>query len=77
MSNVYTNKMRYAIRTLKNPAPIDVFIKQHEEYIELAIDKQEFDKLPTSKRLDFMAYVYDMQNVLESEGATVRVPRFL
>jgi len=65
----YTNRMRLALRTLKNPTPIPVDIAQHDDRIELQVDPELVERLPMKKRLDFFAYLNSMRDIVESEGS--------
>lgn len=70
----YTNKMRYAIRTLKNPTPIAVDVVQHNDAIELRVSSpQDFTRLAIKDRMNFMSYLHTMADYISSEGVSVYV----
>jgi hypothetical protein len=72
--NDYTNKMRMAVRTLKNPTPIPVDVVQHKDYIELRVaSSQNFSKLPLKSRMNFISYLNTMADYISSEGSRVYV----
>ncbi len=70
----YTNKMRYAVRTLKNPSPIPVDVVQHTDAIELRVASPEaFKRLAIKDRMNFISYLHTMADYISSEGARVYV----
>lgn len=72
--NDYTNKMRYALRTLKNPTTIPVDVVQHTDAIELRVAGSDaFDRLPVKDRMNFISYLHTMADYISSEGARVYV----
>lgn len=72
--NDYTNKMRYAIRTLKNPTGIPVDVVQHTEAIELRVASPEaFGRLAIKDRMNFISYLHTMADYIGSEGSRVYV----
>jgi hypothetical protein len=73
VSNKYTNRMRYALRTLKNPTPLDVSVVQQKDFIELRVDPVLFKRLGTKAKLNFISYLNDMVNIVESEGSSAVV----
>lgn len=72
MSNAYSNHTRYAIRTLKNPTSLDVFVIRRDDHIELRVAKG-YDKLPINLQLQFAGYLRDMINIIEEGGASVNI----
>jgi hypothetical protein len=73
MSNRYTNTMRRGIRTLKNPTAIPVDIVQQKEYIELRVDPVKFERLAIKTRMNFIAYVNAIADIIESEGSRAMI----
>lgn len=73
MSNNYTNTMRRGIRTLKNPTPIPVDVVQQKEYIELRVDPAKFERLPIKSRMNFIAYVNAIADIIETEGSRAMI----
>jgi len=72
--NQYTNKMRMALRTLKNPTPIPVYIVQHKDHIALRVDhKGVFDRLPLGSRMNFIAYLNSMADIIQAEGSRANI----
>lgn len=72
--NNYTNQMRLAIRTLKNPSPIPVYIVQQKDGIEIRVDhKGVFDRMTPANRLNFISYLKDVTDIIESEGSVAYV----
>ena len=72
--NDYTNKMRYAVRTLKNPTAIPVDVVQHKDAIELRVSSpQAFNRLPVKDRMNFISYLHTMADYIGSEGSRVYV----
>jgi pyruvate kinase len=70
----YTNKMRYAIRTVKNPTRIPVDVLQHTDGIELRVSStQDFKRLAIKDRMNFISYLHTMADYISSEGARVYV----
>jgi len=64
----YTNKMRTAVRTIKNPTSVPVDIALLDTHIELRVDSNKFNKLGMYRKLSFMAYLNDLCDIIKSEG---------
>jgi len=73
MSNNYTNTMRRGIRTLQNPTPIPVDIVQQKDYIELRVDPKKFERLPIKSKMNFIAYVNAIADIIDSEGSKAMI----
>lgn len=73
MSNNYTNTMRRGIRTLKNPTSIPVDVVQQKDYLELRVDAQKFQRLPIKSKMNFLAYVNAVADIIESEGSRAMI----
>jgi hypothetical protein len=72
--NEYTNRMRGAMRTLRNPTPIPVDIVQQKDHIELRVDsKGAFDRLPLASRMNFIAYLNALADIIQSEGSRANI----
>lgn len=72
--NDYTNKMRYAVRTIKNPTAIPVDVVQHTDALELRVSSPEaFKRLPVKDRMNFISYLHTMADYITSEGSRVYV----
>jgi len=72
--NDYTNTMRYAVRTIKNPTAIPVDVVQHTDAIELRVSNSDaFRKLPIKDRMNFISYLHTMADYIGSEGSRVYV----
>lgn len=72
--NDYTNKMRMAVRTLKNPTSIPVDVVQHKDALELRVSsRDEFNKLPMSSKMNFISYLHTLADYIGSEGSRVYV----
>ena len=72
--NNYTNKMRYAVRTIKNPTSIPVDVVQHADAIELRVASSDsFKRLPVKDKMNFVSYLHTMADYISSEGARVYV----
>jgi len=72
--NDYTNRMRYAIRTIKNPTAIPVDVVQHKDAIELRVSSSEaFKRLAIKDRMNFISYLHTMADYIGAEGSRVYV----
>ncbi len=72
--NDYTNKMRYAVRTLKNPTAIPVDVVQHTDAIELRVASSDaFSRLSIKDKMNFISYLHTMADYISSEGGRVYV----
>lgn len=72
--NDYTNKMRMAVRTIKNPTSIPVDVVQHKDSLELRVaSREDFNRLPVGSRMNFIAYLHTLADYIGSEGARVYV----
>jgi len=72
--NQYTNKMRMAVRTLKNPTAIPVDVVQHKDYIELRVaSSKDFSRLALKSKMNFISYLNAMADYIASEGSVVYV----
>lgn len=72
--NNYTNKMRMAVRSIKNPTSIPVDVVQHKDSLELQVSSREqFNRLPVASRMNFISYLHTLADYIGSEGATVYV----
>ena len=72
--NDYTNKMRMAVRTLKNPTSIPVDVVQHNDALELRVaSRDDFNKLPMASKMNFISYLHTLADYIGSEGARVYV----
>lgn len=72
--NDYTNRMRMAVRTLKNPTAIPVDVVQHKDALELRVSsREEFNKLPMASKMNFISYLHTLADYIGSEGSTVYV----
>jgi hypothetical protein len=73
LSNNYTNHMRMAIRTLKNPTPLAVDIVKQQEFIELRVDAGKFQKLNMKSKMSFLSYLNAIVNIIESGGSRAAI----
>lgn len=72
--NDYTNKMRMAVRTIKNPTSIPVDVVQHKDALELRVaSREEFNRLPMGSKMNFISYLHTLADYIGSEGARVYV----
>lgn len=72
--NNYTNTMRMAVRTIKNPTPIPVDVVQHSDSLELRVASEEmFNNLTVADKMNFLSYLHTLSDYMSSEGATVYV----
>jgi hypothetical protein len=65
--------MRRGIRTLQNPTPIPVDIVQQKDYIELRVDPKKFERLPIKSKMNFIAYVNAIADIIDSEGSKAMI----
>lgn len=72
--NDYTNRMRMAVRTVKNPSPIPVDVIQHSDAIELRVSSSDaFKRLSFKERMSYISYLHTLADYIGSEGARVYV----
>lgn len=74
MSNNYTNTMRYAVRTIKNPTSIPLDVIQQPDGLELRVSNtQAFKALSLTDRMNFISYIHTIADYMTAEGAKVYV----
>jgi len=72
--NNYTNTMRMAVRTIKNPTSIPIDVVQHTNSLELRVASEElFNSLPMAEKMNFLSYLHTLSDYMSSEGASVYV----
>jgi hypothetical protein len=64
----YTNEMRFALRGLKNPAPIGFDVSHKDGQIYFIINKEELAKLSKNQLADFRAYIRQAKSVVYLGG---------
>jgi len=65
----YDNAVRHAVRTVKNPTNIPVYIEQQPDGdILLHVDHDSARALPKAQRANFLAYIRDVINIIEVHG---------
>lgn len=65
--------MRRGIRTLNNPTHLPVDIVKQKDFLELRVDPSRFDRLSIKSRIDFIAYVNSIADIIESEGSRAMI----
>jgi hypothetical protein len=65
--------MRRGVRSLKNPTSIPVDIVQQKEYVELRVNPSSFQKLPIKSRMNFIGYLNEIADIIESEGSRAMI----
>lgn len=69
--NHYNQDMRNAMRAIRNPTPIDVYVVRYPGYLVLRADADAYKIADMKTKMNCLAYMNHQRDVLESFGAAV------